>query len=78
VSVTAEAEISRVLVHWGALFLVFVATLAHPAVSWANPILAVASAAQGSVSALACAAYVGLGVGCNSLTRVVLRRFASA
>ncbi len=77
-SVTAEGEISREMAHWGALFIIFVATLAHPAVSWANPLLAVVSAAQGSVSGLAGAAYVGLGVMCNSLTHVVLRRFASA
>ena len=76
-SVTAEGEISREMAHWGAFFIIFVATLAHPTVSWANPVLAVVSAAQGSVSGLACAAYVGLGVVCNSLTQVVLRRFAS-
>jgi ABC-type transport system involved in multi-copper enzyme maturation permease subunit len=77
-SVTAEGDISREIAHWGAFFVIFVATLAHPAVSWANPVLAVVSAAQGSTSGLTAAAYAGLGVVCNSLTLVVLRRFTPA
>ncbi len=77
-SIVVDAEFSRTLAHWGTLIVVFVATLVLPAsAGWANPVVAVARAAGGSISALSYAAYATVGVGCTCLAARLLRKFIS-
>jgi ABC-type transport system involved in multi-copper enzyme maturation permease subunit len=77
--VVVESEFSRMLAHWGTLFLIFVGTLALPAPSrLVNPVDAVMHGTGGGALWFACLGYAVLGVLGDSVATVSLRRFASA
>lgn len=78
-SVIVESEFSRTVAHWATLLVIFVGTLALPAVEqWVNPVVAVIRAAQGAPPGPALALYALLGVVCDWGTRQALRRFTTA
>lgn len=77
-SILVESEFSRVLAHWGTLLTIFVGTLVLPAPArLVNPVVTVARAAGGGIPWVACLGYAVLGVVCDYLAGVSLRRFAA-
>jgi hypothetical protein len=78
-SVVIDTDFSRTAAHWGTLLLIFVGTLALPErAQWINPVVAVTRSVGGASPIPAGMAYVALGVACDWLAHLSLRRFASA
>lgn len=76
-SIVFESEFSRILVHWGTLIAVFVATaLLPPPLRELNPILAATAAAQGTLPQ-ALWGYALLGIACGLWAHARLRRLAA-
>lgn len=74
--IAIESDFSRTLAHWGLLLLVFVGTLALPLpVRTINPVLGIAAAQRGALSAAVYAGYVAFGMVCDAGARLALRRY---